>query len=86
MQKKYEKPLIVIEKFSLSTSIASNCEGIVGNPSRGSCAVIGTGNIYMFNSSVSECDYTPGDMGGEDDKWDGFCYHVPTEYNNLFNS
>lgn len=86
MKKKYMKPEIMFEDFSLNTSIAANCEGIVNNANKGTCAVIGTGDIYMFSGTVSQCDFKPEDMGGEEDKWDGFCYHVPTEYNNLFNS
>lgn len=87
MKKVYEKPLIMFEDFTMSTNIAGDCEGEpVGNPSRGTCAVIGTGDIFIFSGTVTECDYKPEDMGGEADKWDGLCYHVPTEYNNLFNS
>ena len=87
MKKKYVKPQIIFEDFSLNTDIAGDCESIVGNASKGTCAVIGTGNIAVFDGTVSACVFTPTDMGGkEEDKWDGFCYHVPTEYNNLFNS
>lgn len=86
MKKKYTKPQVIIEDFSLVTNIAGNCESIVGNPSKGTCAVKGTGDINMFNGSVTACDFTPEDMGEPDDTCDGFCYHVPTEYNNLFNS
>ena len=88
MKKVYEKPAIIFESFALSENIAANCESIVGNPSKGSCAVIGTGNIAMFDSGVTTgaCIYKPEDLGGTADMWDGACYHVPTEYNNLFNS
>lgn len=86
MKKLYSKPEIIFEDFTLSENIAGTCEGIVGNPAKGTCAVIGTGGIAMFNGSVDACDYKPEDMGGTEDQWDGFCYHVPTEYNNLFNS
>lgn len=83
MKKKYVKPQIYIENFSLDTTIAGDCEGIVGNPTKGTCAVLGTGGIAMFEDGMpSICDYTPPDG----DKYDSFCYHVPTEYNNLFNS
>lgn len=86
MKKEYVKPLVFLESFSLSTNIAGNCESIVGNPSKGSCAVVGTGGINMFDGGVGACDYKPEDMGEPEDTWDGFCYHVPTEYSNLFNS
>lgn len=86
MKKKYEKPMIIIENFSLSTTIAGNCESIVGNPTQGTCAVIGTGEINMFSGTIRACDFTPEDMGGVEDIYDGFCYHIPTSEKNLFNS
>ena len=52
MKKKYMKPEIMFEDFSLNTSIAANCEGIVDNATKGTCAVIGTGDIYMFSGPV----------------------------------
>ena len=88
MKKKYTKPYVMFEDFSLNTSIAGTCESIVNNSAKGSCAVIGTGGIAMFDEEVlnNACEFTPTGMGGAADQWDGFCYHVPTEYNNLFNS
>lgn len=87
MKKLYSKPEIIFEDFTLDDNIASNCESIVGNATKGSCAVIGTGGIAIFDGNVGAvCVFTPGDYNQESDKWDGFCYHVPTEYNNLFNS
>lgn len=82
MKKEYIKPVIVFENFSLSTNIAAGCEGIVGNPSKDACAVTGTGGIAIFNTELQGCNMEP----FEEDSWDGFCYHVPTEYKNLFNS
>lgn len=86
MKKAYNAPEILFEDFALSDSIAGTCEGIVGNPSKGTCALQGTGGINVFNEGVHGCDFKPEDMGGVKDEWDGFCYHVPVEYNNLFNS
>lgn len=87
MKKTYTKPEISFESFLMSTNIAGTCEGIVDNPTKGTCAVVGTGGIAMFDSKVgSACVFKPEDMGGKKDEWDGFCYHVPTEYSNLFNS
>lgn len=87
MRKTYSKPDIVFENFAISTNIAGDCESIVGNPAKGTCAVLGTGGIDMFDGTVGAvCVFKPEDMGGVKDQWDGFCYHVPTEYNNLFNS
>ena len=83
MKKKYVKPQIIVESFSLCTNIAGDCERIVGNPTKGTCAVIGSGGIAMFSEGISTCDYTTQDNA---DEWDGFCYHVPIEDKNLFNS
>lgn len=86
MKKEYSKPIVVFENFSLSTNIAGTCEEIVKNPTQGTCALQGTGGINVFNSGMNVCEYTPGDFGDPEDMWNGYCYHVPTEYNNLFNS
>ena len=86
MKKTYVKPEIVFENFSLTQNIAGGCEGIVDNPSKGNCAVIGSGNQFIFDGSIGQCEFSPEELNGESDKWNGFCYHVPTEYNNLFNS
>ena len=86
MKKEYMKPMIVFEDFSVDTNIAGTCESIVGNPTKGTCAVIGTGDIYMFHDTISQCDFTPAGEGDALGMYNGFCYHVPTEYNNLFNS
>lgn len=87
MKKTYVKPQIMFESFSVSENIAGDCDRLVGNPSKGTCAVLGSGGIAVFTSDVSACDYTPTEINSEDeDVYDGFCYHVPTEYTNLFNS
>lgn len=86
MKKNYNAPSVLFESFVVSNNIASNCESIVDNPTRGNCAVVSSGGIRIFDSSVNACVYTPDTFGGTPDTWDGFCYHVPTEYNNLFNS
>lgn len=87
MKKAYESPDIFFEDFSLSSSIALNCERIVGNATQGTCALLGSGGVAVFTDAISACDFTPESLGQPgNDKWDGFCYHVPTEYNNLFNS
>ena len=86
MKSIYISPEIVYEDFSLSTNIAGNCESIVGNPTQGTCAVQGTGGVAVFDGTVSACVFTPGSFGQPEDKWDGFCYHVPIESQSLFNS
>ena len=85
MKKKYMKPEIMFEDFSLNTSIAGSCESIVGNPSKDSCGIITSGGDVVFNEGAG-CVFTPVDMGGKDDEWDGFCYHVPIDSKTLFYS
>ena len=72
----------------MSTSIAGNCEApFVNTPTKGSCAVEGSGGLAIFDGLVgAACNATPEEMGGVADHWDGLCYHVPTEAANLFNS
>ena len=87
MKKVYSKPEIQFEDFTMSTSIAGNCESIVGNPSKGTCAILGSGGIAVFDASVGNaCEFTPERLGQDADQYDGTCYHVPSEYSNLFNS
>ena len=86
MKKVYVKPEIVFESFTLSTNIAGDCERIVGNPSKGTCGVLGNvrGEDNIFASTVGGVDGCQ--IWNDTDKHDGFCYHVPTESTNLFNS
>lgn len=87
MKKEYSKPEIMFEDFELSTSIAGNCERIVGNPSKGTCGVPGSvEGLDIFSTTVSGCVLYDEDIDGDDDMYDGFCYHVPTERYTLFNS
>lgn len=86
MKKIYEKPQIVFESFIMSTNIAAGCEEIVRTFDKGTCAIVGTGNVSVFSGTMNICDFTPTDLGNPDDTWNGFCYHVPSERSNLFNS
>lgn len=85
MKKTYTKPEILFESFSFSGNIAANCEIIVDGPSSGNCgyAYEGGGGSTMFTAALgTEICNIPVD----DDEKNGFCYHVPIETNNLFNS
>ena len=86
MKKAYSKPIITFESFILNSNIAAGCEKKVSNPAAGVCAIYGTGNVGIFNAGITECEFSPEDMGQQSDTWDGFCYHVPTAANNIFNS
>ena len=87
MKKRYEKPQIVFEDFTLSTNIAGDCGTIIDGQSLGNCALEGTGGINVFILGVFACEFTPTDMGFvNDDAYDGICYHVPIPSQSLFNS
>lgn len=79
MKKKYEKPMIIIENFSLSTTIAGDCAIKTTTPTEGECGYPTRGGV-VFMETVTGCKYH------EPDTNDTLCYHVPTEYANLFNS
>ena len=87
MKKPYEKPAILFESFVLSTSIAGDCETIITNLSKGVCGYKPGRADAIFLQDITGCvvkeqddPYTP--YGGTNT----FCYHVPTDYMNLFNS
>ena len=91
MKKAYVKPAIFFESFTLSTNIAGDCEMINGGPTKGTCAYEASGGIYVFTDKVTACGWYPEHMsgvagGGTEDQWDGFCYHIPFDTKNLFNS
>lgn len=81
MKKTYSKPEIMFESFTMSTNIAAGCEKIFGLYARGSCGIpTSTPGVIIFNSG--DCT----DPGGDEATYNGLCYHVPTEGDNLFNS
>ena len=82
MKKVYEKPEIMYEDFSLSTSIAVGCEVDTPLPTyEENCGYPIRGGVVFMTGT--DCTHPPQTEDGEDN---GFCYHVPVESNNLFNS
>ena len=81
MKKHYEAPEILFEDFSLSTSIAAGCDKII-NPVLYECGVNYPGVGVIFVTGASGC------VEKVDDGFtnDGYCYHVPEESRNMFNS
>ncbi len=79
MKKKYSKPTILIESFSLNNSISAGCEFKTDLQTEGACGYP-TRNGVVFTTEVEGCKYH------EPDTNDSLCYHVPTEYTNIFNS
>ena len=83
MKKRYSRPDIAFDSF-LSTSIAGNCEAKTdtkGGGERG-YPMNGLGSIFLLDMQDCKVIIT------EDQSlsFNGFCYHVPTENCNLFNS
>ena len=82
MKKTYSKPQIMFESFSMSTNIAAGCEKTFGLYSRGDCGIpTNVPGMTIFNLDGG-CTVA----GGEEAKYNGLCYHVPLESDNLFNS
>ena len=85
MKKVYTAPQILFESFTMSTNIAGDCESFVNNPTKGTCGVLGSApGMNLFLSTVTGADGCQIYVTETDT--DAFCYHAPTEYNNLFNS
>ena len=80
MKKTYSKPEILFESFSISTSIAAGCELDTPLPSyEENCGYPIKGAVLFVTGA--QCTNVP-----QDGKYNGFCYHVPVETSNLFNS
>lgn len=85
MKKTYVKPVVMIEKFTLSTSVAGDCEKPFNLQAQFVC---GIPDDYGLNLKIFDTDLG-GDCiidGSGQEVYDGFCYHIPTEKNELFNS
>lgn len=82
MKKKYEKPMILIENFSLSETIAAGCDVKVETQNSGQCGLeFGAQTIFLVDVQGCTKKYTV-----DDGSFNGLCYHNPTDSTNLFNS
>ena len=79
MKKTYTKPQILIENFTISQSIAGDCNIIITNATQGVCAYMDRGGNAVFTNLISDCTYKQTDG-------DSVCYNVPIATNDLFNS
>ncbi len=77
--RKYTKPEIFFEDFTLSTNIAA-C-AVSTNFSKDDCSYFDSSLGYLFLSGIPSCIEHV-----EDDGTSGFCYHVPTDSQSLFSS
>lgn len=81
MKRKYSKPEIIFENFSLNTHIAGNCAEIITNAGVDQCGYEMSSGITVFISEVPGCTHDE-----PDGNYNGLCYHVPTDDSDLFNS
>ena len=84
MKKPYSKPQIIFESFTLSTNLAADCELRTNLPSPNVCAYNAGSErnpTYIFTTEGMGCVYLY-----PDGVYNGYCYHNPTDSNNLFNS
>lgn len=88
MRKAYSKPEIMFEDFSLTTNIAAGCE-LKSNSAMYQCQYeVGRGsnkkNVFILDYGCTYTEVTIENDGTP--SYNGICYHVPIESNNLFNS
>lgn len=82
MKKTYTKPQILFESFAMSTNIAAGCEIIITNSTKNVCGYEGSApGVVIFTNEVTGCLFPQVDTDAN-----GFCYDVPVQTNNLFNS
>ena len=79
MKKADTKPEIIFDDFSLATTIAAGCAVHNNLPSKSTCGYEYRPGLNVFvDSGVCNVE--------QPDGWNGFCYHIPLDSNNLFNS
>lgn len=83
MKKVYSKPEIIFEDFALSTNIAGTCAVDTNLPSNpDGCGYLPEGAPQViFLTGMAGCI-----RQFKDEEYNGICYHVPNETNDLFNS
>ena len=90
MKKKYEKPMVLFEDFTMSMNIATVCEVTTNLQGYQECGIkasdldLSNSGIYddtdiIFTSTEYGCSYTMS-------QFNKVCYDVPTTDNNLFAS
>jgi len=86
MKKTYKKPLVILESFSVTTSIAGTCEKKTNSPAQRQCGVqMGLDVLFLNDMSICNFKVTDG-VPDADNFYDGICYDVPIGSYNLFNS
>ena len=73
MKKKYEKPMILIENFSLSTTIAGDCEVQTELQSNNTCGMDFSGIMVFMSGMDKACTGIQVDNVGGDGDFNGIC-------------
>lgn len=85
MKKTYIKPEIVFEDFTVNTNIAAGCEIKIDNHSQGGCGYKYEGGhgetMFTTQAGTAVCN-----LAVNDDENNGFCYNIPVQSINIFNS
>lgn len=86
MKKAYNKPLLIVERFALSQTIASGCDDMsqYGSPNfvrKGECGWDFNGAVVIFLEGVTGCVEQI-----EDGTWASICYNAPVGGMNVFHS
>ena len=86
MKKAYKKPMMIVEWFTLSQTIATGCGDldIYGSPTltrRANCAWDFNGAFLLFLEGNNNCEYQI-----KDGTIDGLCYNGPSAGMSLFHS
>lgn len=76
-KKKYVKPDLEFVNFVMSSSIAGTCKYEAEHADGNSCTFVDNEWIF-FSSGNNDCDGQVGEGN--------FCYHVPTDNQNIFSS
>ena len=82
MKKTYTKPQISFESFLMSTSIAAGCEAKADTQANYNTCGKDFSGVTVFAVGYLGCNF----QIEKDNEFNGVCYHVPSETNNVFNS
>lgn len=85
MKKKYSKPDIMFESFTLSNCVAGACAGgaelLAGDYE---CGKLFSDGNAVFGTGMTGCTIEVTMDQDGDGQWGEYCYHVPANLLNLF--
>jgi hypothetical protein len=83
VKKRYSKPEIHFDDFSLTTSISAGCEAKITNAVQFQCGLPFAGKDIFTSQFPAACEKQVTDGSPA---YNGLCYHVPIDTKNIFNS